>query len=224
MLSCDGTWQFCCDIVTINSCFLNRNQRVKYSAVHPRTPDPYEESSKRQFDGRFKAWRRELHKWDNMENIAKVEIQVQVVAPRSSSSADGDDCSTQMDGVVETSSGTNTRPMVVMAPLCTPNSKVLGRPNSKKEKSISNRSIDGADSNHSNGAAKNHMNSRENVELGEIVGEADVFAYPPNKKRKSDPLEPAVTETETLVNVEEQVGEFGADLPSEPYDEDEDVL
>jgi len=52
-----------------------RKTRSKQQAIHPRTPDPYEESSKRQFDGRVKAWRRELHKWDVMDNIA------QVVAP-----------------------------------------------------------------------------------------------------------------------------------------------
>lgn len=48
--------------------------RVKQSAIHPRTPDPYEESSKRQFDGRVKAWRRDLHKWDDMDNIQKVAV------------------------------------------------------------------------------------------------------------------------------------------------------
>lgn len=31
---------------------------------HPRTPDPYEKQSKRTFDGRVKAWRRAIHKWD----------------------------------------------------------------------------------------------------------------------------------------------------------------
>ena len=35
--------------------------------VHPRTPNPYDDISKRCFDGQIKAWRRELHKWDNME-------------------------------------------------------------------------------------------------------------------------------------------------------------
>jgi hypothetical protein len=47
---------------------FNREKRGKYSQ-HPRTPDIHEEMSKRQFDGRVKAWRRELHKWDNMEMI-----------------------------------------------------------------------------------------------------------------------------------------------------------
>mmetsp|Transcript_37009 Transcript_37009/g.37664 ORF Transcript_37009/g.37664 Transcript_37009/m.37664 type:complete len:272 (+) Transcript_37009:22-837(+) len=31
---------------------------------HPRTPDPYEKQSKRTFDGRIRAWRRGLHKFD----------------------------------------------------------------------------------------------------------------------------------------------------------------
>ncbi|CAM9480968.1 unnamed protein product, partial [Ectocarpus fasciculatus] len=31
---------------------------------HPRTPDPYEKQSKRAFDGRIRAWRRQLHQWD----------------------------------------------------------------------------------------------------------------------------------------------------------------
>lgn len=53
---------------------LRRKTRSKQQAVHPRTPDPYEESSKRQFDGRVKAWRRELHKWDVMDNIAQVAV------------------------------------------------------------------------------------------------------------------------------------------------------
>lgn len=43
-----------------------RNKR-KNSVIHPRTPNPYDDVSKRCFDGQIKAWRRELHKWDNME-------------------------------------------------------------------------------------------------------------------------------------------------------------
>jgi hypothetical protein len=82
---------------------------VKYSAVHPRTPDPYDESSKRQFDGRVKAWRRELHKWDSMEQIAQVEVQVErAAAPHSG----------QMDGVAVTGAA----PLVVTAPVCAPSS------------------------------------------------------------------------------------------------------
>lgn len=34
-------------------------------AEHPRTPDAYEKVSKRMFDGRIKAWRRAIHKWDD---------------------------------------------------------------------------------------------------------------------------------------------------------------
>ena len=40
--------------------------------THPSTPNPYEEMSKRAFDGCIKAWRRELHKWDVMDDIALV--------------------------------------------------------------------------------------------------------------------------------------------------------
>ena len=42
---------------------MDRDQRKGYSE-HPRTPDPYEKIPKRAFDGRIKAWRRQLHKWD----------------------------------------------------------------------------------------------------------------------------------------------------------------
>jgi hypothetical protein len=42
---------------------LARDKRRGYSE-HPRTPDPYEKVPKRTFDGRVKAWRRLLHKWD----------------------------------------------------------------------------------------------------------------------------------------------------------------
>lgn len=42
---------------------MHRDQRRGYSE-HPRTPDPYEKVPKRTFDGRVKAWRRQLHKWD----------------------------------------------------------------------------------------------------------------------------------------------------------------
>jgi len=37
---------------------------------HPRTPDPYEIQSKRQFDGKIKVWRRGLHLWDNHGDAA----------------------------------------------------------------------------------------------------------------------------------------------------------
>lgn len=57
-----------------------RKLRSKQSAIHPRTPDPYEESSKRQFDGRVKAWRRDLHKWDVMDNIEKVAVPLNGIA------------------------------------------------------------------------------------------------------------------------------------------------
>ncbi len=35
--------------------------------MHPRTPNAYEEMSKRAFDGRIKIWRKALHQWDNSE-------------------------------------------------------------------------------------------------------------------------------------------------------------
>lgn len=57
-----------------NGAYYNREKRAKIQ-IHPRTPDPYEETSKRQFDGRVKAWRRELHKWDILDDIAKVPLQ-----------------------------------------------------------------------------------------------------------------------------------------------------
>ena len=37
---------------------------------HPRTPDPYEIQSKRQFDGKIRVWRRGLHLWDNHGDAA----------------------------------------------------------------------------------------------------------------------------------------------------------
>lgn len=43
---------------------FSRHQRKGYRE-HPRTPDPYEVQSKRNFDGRIKSWRRELHRWDD---------------------------------------------------------------------------------------------------------------------------------------------------------------
>jgi len=58
--------------------------RSKQSAIHPRTPDPYEESSKRQFDGRVKAWRRDLHKWDVMDNIEKIAVPLNRIAANAS--------------------------------------------------------------------------------------------------------------------------------------------
>lgn len=72
-----------------------REKRSKQSAKHPRTPDPYEESSKRQFDGRVKAWRRDLHKWDVMDNIASI------VVPRKPAAG----TSTISDGKKEVESG-----------------------------------------------------------------------------------------------------------------------
>ncbi|KAJ1437161.1 histone RNA hairpin-binding protein RNA-binding domain-containing protein [Ochromonadaceae sp. CCMP2298] len=50
---------------------VSKKQRGKLS-VHPRTPDPYEDVSKRSFDGSIMAWRRSLHRWDNMEDILPV--------------------------------------------------------------------------------------------------------------------------------------------------------
>lgn len=44
-----------------------RNQR-KRRPEHPRTPDAYEKMSKRDFEGRIKAWRRALHLWDNVDD------------------------------------------------------------------------------------------------------------------------------------------------------------
>jgi hypothetical protein len=38
---------------------------------HPRTPDPYLKTSKRCFDGIVKAWRRQLHQWDNIDTLPK---------------------------------------------------------------------------------------------------------------------------------------------------------
>lgn len=91
---------------------------MKYSMIHPRTPDPYEEASKRQFDGRVKAWRRQIHQWDCMEDIAQVEIQVQQAGSGDNEGA--------MEGVVETHR--SRRPLIAMAPVCTPNSTVIGKP------------------------------------------------------------------------------------------------
>lgn len=45
---------------------LFRNKR-QLRPEHPSTPDIYEKISKRQFDGRIKAWRRALHLWDNVD-------------------------------------------------------------------------------------------------------------------------------------------------------------
>ena len=45
-----------------------RDSRKGYQE-HPRTPDPYDGStSKRQFDGLIKAWRRNIHIWDTKNN------------------------------------------------------------------------------------------------------------------------------------------------------------
>jgi hypothetical protein len=53
---------------------LRREKRSKSSVVHPRTPDPYEEMPKRQFEGYVKAWRRNLHKWDVMDDVGVVNV------------------------------------------------------------------------------------------------------------------------------------------------------
>lgn len=52
-----------------------------HPAVHPRTPDPTQDISKRAFDGYIKSWRRALHLWDNGEvrpdlNPELVKVQV----------------------------------------------------------------------------------------------------------------------------------------------------
>jgi len=46
-----------------------REKRKRYERNHPSTPNIHEECSKRQFDGRVKAWRRMLHKWDNVDAL-----------------------------------------------------------------------------------------------------------------------------------------------------------
>lgn len=43
-----------------------RRERSKRGGEHPVTPDKYEVTSKRAFDGRVKAWRRLLHRWDDV--------------------------------------------------------------------------------------------------------------------------------------------------------------
>lgn len=50
--------------LVLPSIYYFREKR-KSPAAHPRTPDPYQDTSKRAFDGQIKAWRRSLHKWDN---------------------------------------------------------------------------------------------------------------------------------------------------------------
>lgn len=55
--------------------YLYRHERRGYTE-HPRTPDPYEVQSKRSFDGRIKAWRRELHKWDTLHPPPPVPVSV----------------------------------------------------------------------------------------------------------------------------------------------------
>jgi hypothetical protein len=49
--------------------------------LHPRTPDPYEKQSKRAFDGRYKKWRRDLHKFEvgggvvgELEDVATIAL------------------------------------------------------------------------------------------------------------------------------------------------------
>ena len=47
----------------INS--VPRHERRYYNSIHPMTPDIYDATlSKRNFDGRVRAWRRQLHYWD----------------------------------------------------------------------------------------------------------------------------------------------------------------
>lgn len=60
--------------------FFVREKRSR-AAIHPRTPDPTQDISKRAFDGYIKAWRRSLHMWDNGEvrpdlNPELVKVQV----------------------------------------------------------------------------------------------------------------------------------------------------
>ena len=41
-----------------------KEQRTKDQILHPVTPDPYEVCSRRNFQGKMKAWRRRLHYYD----------------------------------------------------------------------------------------------------------------------------------------------------------------
>lgn len=95
--------------LSLNLIFLwHRDKRARLQ-IHPRTPDPYDETSKRQFDGRVKAWRRELHKWDILDDIAKVPLQQQGNAKTGAS-----------EGV---SRGRPSSEVQVLAPVLAPNSK-----------------------------------------------------------------------------------------------------
>lgn len=100
-------------------CFVSchRNKRGKRD-VHPRTPDPTEEVSKRAFDGRIKAWRRELHKWDSAEQSLAIGVnKKQQVVPgsvmlhtakadkvKSSDSSSGDVTKSEVSNSLTTSS------------------------------------------------------------------------------------------------------------------------
>ena len=50
-----------------------REKRHSKHNLHPRTPDPNEDMSKRCFDGHISSWRRALHKWDDSNKIEKIE-------------------------------------------------------------------------------------------------------------------------------------------------------
>ena len=41
---------------------------------HPRTPDPYQSCSKRNFDGQIKKWRRLLHAYDPKEDFEELQV------------------------------------------------------------------------------------------------------------------------------------------------------
>ena len=48
---------------------LKRSIRNRFNPQYPTTPNVHEECSKRQFDGRVRAWRRVLHLWDNVDSL-----------------------------------------------------------------------------------------------------------------------------------------------------------
>lgn len=52
-----------------------KEKRHAMHSLHPRTPDPHEDISKRAFDGKVKMWRRSLHKWDDADRIQNVEYR-----------------------------------------------------------------------------------------------------------------------------------------------------
>ena len=61
---------------------------------HPRTPDPYAPDSKRQFDGRVKAWRAKLKNYENIENQHQntfQEMEALLVAKPNLVSSDSED-------------------------------------------------------------------------------------------------------------------------------------